>query len=156
MMWKKLARASAWRIVAWVAAVLVTAAVGSLVQSQFNLAAIRALDAPVPLSTWLMVTLRDLVGFGLFYAVMIAVTLACALTVASVVTRFLPQWRTVVFCLAGGGAVIVFLLVLAVLAPAADINILPVTRYLSGTLLLIAGGLLGGWVYARLAPCPGR
>ncbi len=134
----------------WLAAVVTATALGSIVQTQFNMAAIRALEAPVPLTTWLAVTLRDLAGFGSFYGIAVAVALLIALAVAHLVVRYVPQWRTTVFVAAGVVAIVVFLQVLGVLLPAEDLRIIAATRYVSGTVLLALAGGVGGWVYARL------
>ena len=140
---------------AWLAAVLVATALGSVIQTQYNMAAIRALDAPVPAGTWLMVTLKDLVGFGSFYFGAVAVSFLVALGVAALVARALPARRTLVFALAGGVAILGFLQILPVFLPAADLKIIAATRFASGTVLMVAAGVVGGWVYARLRPLPG-
>ena len=141
---------------AWLAAVLVAAALGSIIQTQYNMAAIRALDAPVPAGTWVMVTLKDLLGFGGFYGAAVAVSFVVGLGVAALVARVLPSWRTLVFTLAGGVAIFGFLQILPVFLPAADLKIIAATRYASAVALMVMAGAVGGWVYARLRPLPGQ
>lgn len=136
----------------WVAAVLVATALGSIIQTQFNMAAIHALGAPVPATTWLAVTLRDLIGFGSFYVAGVAVAFLFALPAAALVSRIAPARRTLIFALAGGVGVGVFLQLLPLFLPAADLRIIGATRYVSGTMLMIVAGIVGGWVYARLTP----
>ncbi|MFU8821312.1 MAG: hypothetical protein ACNA8G_07100 [Gammaproteobacteria bacterium] len=64
---------------AWLGATLVTAATGSIIQTQFNLAAIKATGAPVPFDLRLQTTLQDLVGFAPMLAGIAAVTTATLL-----------------------------------------------------------------------------
>ncbi|HBX54144.1 MAG TPA: hypothetical protein DEH10_01835, partial [Pseudomonas sp.] len=48
----------------FVLAVLVATVVGSIIQTQFNLAALQAIGAPMPLDVRLRTTGQDLLGFS--------------------------------------------------------------------------------------------
>lgn len=56
------------RALAFAVAWLLATAWGSLAQTQFNLAALTALDVQVPLPLRLLTSLQDLAGFGGVYA----------------------------------------------------------------------------------------
>ncbi|MDT8437376.1 MAG: hypothetical protein RQ729_00030 [Wenzhouxiangellaceae bacterium] len=131
----------------WFGAVIVAVLVGSIIQTQFNLAAIAALGASIGLADRLATTAHDLVHFSPVYAFPVAVALAIAWPIAALASRRLPGGRRTWFALAGFSAVLVMI---AVMNRALPITAIAATRELAGTLLLAAGGALAGWLYARL------
>jgi hypothetical protein len=138
---------------AWLGATLATAATGSIIQTQFNLAAIRAAGAPVPFDLRLQATLQDLVGFAPMLAGIAAVAFLVAFVVAAPLVRRWPRHRDGLYTLAGAVAVTTAILVMNALLP---ITVIGATRSLPGLVALGASGALGGSVFAWLAPAAPR
>lgn len=135
----------------FVLAVLAASLLGSVIQSQFNLAQIAALGAEVPPALWWSTTLEDMVGFGPLYAAMMAVALLPALLVAALVCRWLPPGealRLTVFAAAGAVGIFAAFQLANMAAPMP--TLIAATRGLGGTLAMMLSGALGGWVFARL------
>lgn len=138
-------------VAAWLAAVVLTTATVSVVQTQFNLAALHALGADISMGTRLLTTRQDLVGFTPSFGPLAAV----GLLIAFLATRGLRVWLTglhaSLYALAGAVAVLTILLALN-----AAFGITPVAaaRGLAGLASLTLCGALGGWLFARLLPRP--
>lgn len=138
---------------AWLGATLVTAAAGSIVQTQFNLAAISAAGAPVPFDLRLQATLQDLVGFAPLLAAIAAAGFLVAFVVAARLTRRWPGRRNGLYTLAGAVAITTPILLMNALLP---LTVIGATRSLAGVVALAAAGALGGRVYAWLAGAPAQ
>jgi hypothetical protein len=136
-------------LLAWLAAVAVTAATGSILQTQFNLAAIAAIGAPVPPGVRLQTTLQDLAGFGPLIVLITASGFALAFPVAAWLARRRRAWRATLYTVAGGTALAIAILLMNALLP---MTLIGATRWLTGTLALVAAGTLGGRVFALLLP----
>lgn len=132
---------------AWLLAAVITAALGSVVQTQFNMNAIVALGVPVSPLERLAATGADLLHFAPVWLVLVGVALLIALPVASLMGRRLPARRRLLFVLAGGSGVLVLILTLNTLAP---MTIIAATRSPIGTLGMALPGLAGGWLFAVL------
>jgi len=140
-------------VAAYVLAVVVTAAVGSVVQTQYNLGALAVLGVPVSAEARLSTTLHDLEHFAPLYALVAGLALGLALPVAALLARSRARSRTVVHVLAGAAAIAVALGLMLLVMPVTPIGAL---RHASGFVLLVAGGAVGGMVYARVyRPSPG-
>lgn len=135
-------------LLAWLAATLLTAAFGSVVQTQFNLAGITALGVPVPLALRLQTTAQDLAGFAPMLAAVVGAGFLVALPVAAWWVRRL-QRRAFLYTLAGAAAVAVAILLMNALLP---VTAIAATRSPGGFLALTACGALGGCTFSRLAP----
>ncbi len=133
-------------LVAWLAAVAVTAAAGSVIQTQFNLATIRELGAPIPWNLRLDTTLHDLVHFAPTYALLVSAAFLIALAVSGLLARRWPAARTVLHTIAGGAGIATALLVMNSMLPA---TVIGATRFGTGILALALAGALGGLLYAR-------
>lgn len=138
---------------AWIAASALAAAVGSILQTQFNLAAISAIGAPVPFAVRLQTTLQDLAGFAPTYAAVVAAGFLVAFFVAGWLVRRWPQRRNSLYMLAGAAAIISAILLMNAALPITGIG---ATRSLAGLIALGAAGAPGGRLFAALAPCPAR
>lgn len=134
---------------AWLLAAATTAFAGSVVQTQFSLAAITALGAPVPLGLRLQTTLQDLVGFAPTFGLVAATGFIVAFIVAALLHRLWPGRRTVLYAAAGAAAILAALLLMNALLPVTGIG---AARTAAGVLALAATGALGGWVFAAAAP----
>ncbi len=136
------------RLTGWfLLAVLITAVTGSLVQTQFNLAAITRLGLDINPGLRLGTNLHDLSGFGLLFAAMAACALAPALALAALLSRRLRHGRPWLFALAGALALLVTFSLVDALAPMP--TLIAATRSLHGSLAMAATGALGAWVFAR-------
>lgn len=133
-------------LLAWLAAVVVATILGSIIQTQFNLARISALDSPVPLSIRLETTLFDLASFGPIWAVIVALGLLIALVVASAVARRIPRLHTGLFVVAGFLAVAAALWTMNAMLPVTPVG---AARSLTGILAMSLAGALAGWVYVK-------
>ncbi|MBU0900953.1 MAG: hypothetical protein KKH62_03230 [Gammaproteobacteria bacterium] len=129
-------------------AVLLTSVLGAVLQTQFNLASLQALGAPVPLTVRLHTTGLDLLGFSPTFAVLVILGFICALPVASRFARAWPSGRWLVFALAGALAVWSALSLANALLPMP--TLIAANRSLGGTAGLMACGSLGALLFALL------
>lgn len=144
------------RLAALLLAVATTAVVGSLVQTQFNIAALSQLQVDVDLQRRLIMTAGDLLHFAPVFALLLVLAFLPAFVIAGLIGRrraqpARPAW---LYALAGAAAVLVAFLAMNALLPMTAVQM---TSGTSGLLALAAGGLPGGWVFAltlnRLVPC---
>lgn len=134
-------------VLAWAMAVVLAVVAGSIIQTQFNLAAIERLGAEVGFGQWLATTGHDLVHFTPTYAMLVAIAFAVAWPVAGILKRWWPDQRQWLFLLAGFAAILTLILVMNRALPVTGIA---ATRCSFGTVLLAAAGGLAGWLYARV------
>lgn len=134
-------------LTAWAAAVVTAVALGSVIQTQFNLAAIGALGADIGAGDRFATTWHDLLTFAPLYAIPVAVAFAVAWPVSAWLARGIPGRRSWLFPTAGFGAVLATILLMNAALPITPIG---ATRGLAGTLALAAAGAAAGWLYVRL------
>lgn len=131
----------------FLAAVALTVVWGSVVQTQFNLAALTGIGTDIGLGTNLRATFSDIFsGFSLTYGgyVVLPALLVAFTVVWLVVLRIgapLP-----LFGLAGGLAILLGIPLVNWLSPLA--LLIGATRDLSCTILMAAGGVAGGVLFA--------
>ncbi|EWY41938.1 hypothetical protein N825_18465 [Skermanella stibiiresistens SB22] len=137
-------------VAAFLAAVLVTAAAGSIVQTQINLAALARFDVPLTASLRAATTLQDLVTFGPVMAAIAAAALLPALLVAHAVAKALPpRWRTPILGAAGVAGLWTAFSVMGYFTPMP--TLVAAVRGPSGLALVCVTGAFGGFVHARLS-----
>lgn len=136
-------------IFAFVVAVLLAAALGSIVQTQYNLAMLQALGAPLPLGVRLRATGLDLLGFAPLFAVLVGVGFLFALPAAAWLSRRLLALRWLLFALAGALALWLAMSLANALLPMP--TLIGANRSLAGTLGLMACASLGALLFARLS-----
>lgn len=136
-------------LLAWLLAAVLAGILGSIVQTQFSLAAIAALGAPVPLDVRLLTTLRDLAGFAPMLVLLAAGGFLPAFLVAGLLQRWWPRQRTFLYALAGAMALGVILLLMDATLPVTAIG---AARSPLGVAALVLAGAAGGLAFARLAP----
>jgi len=141
-------RAVGWgrRIAAFVAALLFAAAWGSVVQTQFNLQALAALDVDMPLRVRALTTLQDLVGFGPAYAGIVLAAWLPAFLVAALLVRAWPHLRVPLYALAAGVGLIAAIRAVDAVAPMPVL--IDATRGIGGLLAMATGSLLAGALFA--------
>ncbi|MGY6629771.1 MAG: hypothetical protein ACXIUL_02065 [Wenzhouxiangella sp.] len=133
-------------LLSWAAAVLVTAVGGSLIQSQYNLARLGTIHESVTLGQRLTLTGQDLIGFAPNYAVLVALALLVAFLVAGLLSRWLPQYRHLLYPLAGFAAIAAMLGLMSAMLPVTAIS---AARSMTGFVLMCLPGALGGWLHCR-------
>lgn len=131
----------------WSAAVVTTSVVGSLVQTQLNLAEIARIYRPVAVAERIETTLFDLGSFGPTWAAVVALGFLVAFVGAGLLARSWPARRGLLFPLAGFVAVLTALLVMDAMLP---VTVVAAARSVTGLVLLSLAGALGGWVYLRI------
>jgi hypothetical protein len=130
-------------------AVLLASVMGSVLQTQFNLANLQALGAPMPLEVRAYTTYLDLLGFSPTFAILVILGFMFALPAASLLARAWPTGRWLLFALAGGLAVLAAMALANALLPMP--TLIGANRSLVGTLGLMACGSLGALLFAVLA-----
>lgn len=137
-------------VVAFLAALVVTTAWGSIVQTQYNLAGIASVGAMVPLGLRIRTTIADLFsGFSPTYAgYVVAPALVVAFAVASWVADRLQSSRRLWFSLGGGLAILLAIPLVNELAPVA--LLIGATRDTTCTVLMALGGAAAGLLFAAM------
>lgn len=125
---------------------MLAAALGSVVQTQFNLAALIALGVDVPLVIRLRTTLADLLGFTPLYGAVVAMAFLLAFPVAALLVRLWPARDTELYMLAGALAILAGL---TLMNTALAITAIAATRSTLALLLMMLAGAAGGWLFAR-------
>jgi len=134
-------------LVAFLLAVVVTAGLGSIVQTQFNLQAIASLGVSIPWGIRAEVTAFDLLSFAPTYAIVAAFALLIALLVAAWPAAAFPGIRVFWYALAGFVAIYTALVVMNSMLP---VTVIGATRDSAGSLSLALAGALGGWLYGLI------
>jgi hypothetical protein len=135
-------------LAAYVAATVTTAALGSLIQTQFNLAALQQLGAPITPSINLQTSIQDLIGFAPLWAAILALGFLIAFVTALLISHALKRHRTALLITAGTVSVFATLWLMQMALP---ITVIAATRGSVGFVLIGLSGAVGGWVFARLS-----
>ena len=128
--------------------VVVATVLGSITQTQFNLAALQGLGASIDTDVRLQATLHDLVGFSPTLAALVLVAFLVAIPLTSWIAPYLGIWRWPAFLLAGAAAVWLALATANSLAPMP--TLIAADRSLAGTLALMACGGCGALAFTWL------
>ncbi|WP_167143310.1 hypothetical protein [Pseudomonas sp. OTU750018] len=129
-------------------AVLLASVMGTVLQTQFNLANLQALGAPMPLGVRVQTTCLDLLGFSPTFAMLVILGFIFALPAASLLARLWPMGRWLLFTLAGALAVLAAMALANALLPMP--TLIGANRTFAGTLGLMACGSLGALLFAVL------
>jgi len=135
-------------LLAYLAGTLACAALGSVLQTQFNLSAIAALGAEIPLGTRLVTTAQDLAHFAPIWAGILALGFLIAFVTALVIHWFLRRHRSALLIAAGVVSVFTTLWMMQLMLP---ITVIAAARSGAGFVLLGLSGALAGWLFARLS-----
>lgn len=143
-------------LTAFLVAVVVAVVWGSVVQTQYNLAALSAIGTDIPTGVWAASTARDVFsGFSPTYAGYIVLpSLLVAFLVAWWVARRAPGGPLPWFTLAGVVAIGVGIPLVNWLSPLA--LLIGASRDASATVLMAVGGAVAGAVFALIAFADGR
>jgi hypothetical protein len=134
-------------VLAFLIAAAIAVAWGSIVQTQFNIAALDSIGASITLAERVKMTASDLIGFTPIYAVIVAAGLLLALPVAALIAVWWPARSMFLYVVAGmlGIATAIRIVDMATPAP----TLIAATRETAGWLLMAMGGALGGAWFAR-------
>lgn len=135
---------------AFAVAVVLMAGLGTVAQTQFVLAALGAVGAPLSLADRLAMTADDLLGFAPLYAGLVAIGFLIAFSAAGLVRRWLPLPRLPVFALAGAVCIAVMLVLMREVF--FGIPLIAGTRSPAGVAAQIACGAVAGAVFVALLP----
>lgn len=121
---------------------------GSVVQTQWNLQALVDVGVAIPLVERARATWQDLIGFAPVYAGILSAGWLPALAAAAWLARRWPTWRSALLACAAGAGMVAAVRAVDVAAP------MPVfidaTRHLPGLLVMAAGAVMAGLLYAQL------
>lgn len=136
------------RIAAFAAGVLATYIVAAIVSTQMILGEVAGLGMPVSFGDRAAATLHDLAGMAMAYLPLIGASLLVAFPVAAVALRYIRLPRTLGYALAAGAALwTLHLIMIATFG----MHPVPATRTALGLALQAGAGVVGGYVFARLA-----
>jgi hypothetical protein len=136
------------RVGAYLAAAIVTTLLGTVVQTQFNLAPLAGFGAPVPAGLRLEVMARDLAGFAPTFGALTLAAFLIALPVTGLIRRRIVRGRAALYALAGAVAIATMLVLMKA---ALGLNAIAAVRGAGGFATLVIAGAIGGWVFARLS-----
>ncbi|KPF67629.1 hypothetical protein IP69_13115 [Bosea sp. AAP35] len=136
-------------LIAFLVAVVITAILGSIAQTQFNLAAIAQMGGPVTGALHLRTTAQDLLGFGPVMGAIAAAAFLPAFAAAFVASRFVPAPAALVYALAGFLGIWAAFSLMGYFTPMP--TLVAAVRGEIGLLTMSATGLIGGLVFSRLA-----
>ncbi|TVS17617.1 MAG: hypothetical protein EA417_05755 [Gammaproteobacteria bacterium] len=139
-------------ILAFLAAVVLSAALAAAASTQFVLAELARLDVAFTLGDRVAMTMHDIVGMASLYLPIFGLGLLIAFSVAALVIRFLlPGWSVLGFTLAGFTAVVAIMGVAMLM-----FGLMPVAgaRSLGGMMTQGMAGAAGGYLFARLVARP--
>jgi len=129
-------------------ALVLAAAWGSVVQTQWNLQALIGLGLEIPFDDRMRTTGQDLMGFAPVYAGILAAGWLPALALASLLVRWWPAGRNLLLAVAAGAGMVAAVRTIDAVAP------MPVfidaTRHLPGLLAMASGAVVAGLFYAKL------
>jgi aldose sugar dehydrogenase len=134
-------------LLALFAAVAVSAVLGSIVQTQFNLARLTALGAEIDFATRVATSGHDIMSFGPIFAALLALGFLVAFAVAAALARVWPARRALLYPLAGIVAVGTILFLMALSLP---VTAIAAARGWGGIAALLVCGAVGGLVFLGL------
>lgn len=131
----------------FVVAVLVCTVLGSIVQTQFNLAGLQQLGVPMPLDVRAEATAADLLGFTPSLAPIVLLGYLIALPIAARLTTWRPAKRRVWYFVAGATAIFTAMTLMAVIFAVTPVA---AARGPVGMAALCLCGAIGALVFQRL------
>ncbi|MCY4212888.1 MAG: hypothetical protein OXF68_04605 [Gammaproteobacteria bacterium] len=136
------------RVTAFAAGVLATYTLAAIASTQMILGEVAALGLPVSFGNRTAATLHDLAGMAMSYLPLIGASLLIAFPLTALILRYVGLPRTLGYALAGGAALWALHLIMIA---AFGLHPVPATRTALGLALQAAAGLVGGYVFARIA-----
>ena len=135
--------------ISFLIALLVGVLIGSVVQTQFNLAALQSMDVDIPTKLRLETTLQDLITFAPIYAALFLVGFLPSQIAAVLISRWLSgRFQALLSAGAAAIALLVSLSIVDSLAPMP--TFIAATRDLPGLIAMLVSAALAGWLFALL------
>ncbi len=135
-------------IIAFMVAVTAAAITASVIQTQFNLAALTALSVDIDMDARISTMYHDVLHFSPTMAVFLSLTLVLALPVAYWLGRGQPRHERRWFIAAGVIGLMIAFSIIDYLAPMP--TLIAANRTALGFILLSSCGGLAGWIFHRL------
>lgn len=135
-------------ILAFLAAVVVTAALAAAASTQFVLAELGRLGVDIGIGDRLAMTAYDVLGMGMTYLPVVGVGFLLGFGVAALVLHYLlPGWPMLGYSLAGFTAILAIILIMI-----AAFGLVPIAgaRSMTGMFSQCLAGAAGGYVFARI------
>lgn len=137
-----------WHRFCWFCLAVLTATVlGSILQTQFNLAALVELGLQISWQDWLLTIGKDLISFTPTLAVILVAEYLLVFPFATILARRFPSSNQLLFFAGGFVGLWVALWVVNTLAPMP--TLIAATRHWPGTLALMLAAAFGSWLYGR-------
>jgi len=133
---------------AFLAAVVATALVGSVLQTQINLSSITGLGVPVPPGMRATTTAQDAARFGPVMAAIAAAAFLPAFLAAWALGRTVPGLRVAIYAVAGAAGLWAAFTLMGLFTPMP--TLVAAVRGTKGLLAMSATGLVGGLLFAVL------
>lgn len=131
-------------LIAFFPAVLIAYGLASVMATQVILAELTGMGMPITLDDRFRASLHDLAGLLSSYLPLLLIAFTLAFPVAALLARWRPDWRFLLFPLAGAVAVAALHLILkAVLG----LNGIAAVRELPGLLSQVLAGGVGGYLF---------
>lgn len=137
-------------VLSFCVAVLIAGLLGSILQTQINLAYLRDIGPPVSFSMRLASTWHDLLGFAPLYLLIIFATFVVAFPISEFIAKIIPGHR--MFWLVVGAASGLWLCFQLINHIAPMPTFIAATRGLGGTLLLLLAAAVSALVYTLMTP----
>ena len=128
-------------------AVLACTVLGTVVQTQFNLAELQRLGVDIPVDVRLKTIAADLLGFSPNFGPIVLVGFAIAFAAAGALCRRTPAWCGGWFVVAGAAAIFT---AMALMSMIFEITPVAAVRGPVGLTALCACGAVGGHLFRRL------
>lgn len=135
------------RLLGFVLAVVITAALSSMVQTLRVHAELGAMGAEIPFATRLSAIGQDLLGFAPTYAAIVAVGFLIAFAMTGLIRRYAQRIGRWLHAVAGGAAILITLLLMQTVL---GMSVIAGARGVLGIALFSLIGVLGGAVFARV------
>lgn len=132
----------------FLAAVLAAYVLGAVFISQGNIASIVAMDFDVSIAQRFEAAFHDVMNMTGIYLTVIAVSYVIALPVATLIIKYVPQHRTVLYVLAGAVGLITIHVLMKILLGFSGIA---ATRSIVGMLAQAIAGGVGGYLFHRVS-----
>jgi len=144
---KQFLRALPRKFASWVLAILTTAILGVIFQTQNVIARLGNIGGDIGIADRLSMTAYDVTHLGTLYAPFIAIAFFIAFLAGGLVYRFAKAGRPLIYAVAGGVAILVMLF--AMKGQFFDIHIIAGARDAFGIGFQMLAGALGGLVFAK-------
>lgn len=137
-------------VLSFCVAVVIAGLLGSILQTQINLAYLRDIGPPVSFAMRLSSTWHDLVHFAPIYLAIILATFVIAFPVAEFIANIFPGHRMVWLVLGAVSGLWLGFQLINYLAPMP--TFIAATRGVGGTLLLLLAAAVSALIYTLMTP----